>query len=75
MPDSFNVPVPNLISDPPVPPPSRRRKFYDSKVREKLESKDDLRSRGVESPDRADALIGAIMMRLSVFEGTAAGAN
>jgi hypothetical protein len=30
--------------------------------REKLESKADLRARGVESPDRADALIGAIML-------------
>jgi phage terminase large subunit len=41
-----------------------RRKLYDSKGREKLESKADLRARGVESPDRADALIGAIMLRL-----------
>jgi hypothetical protein len=39
-----------------------RRKLYDSKGREKLESKADLASRGVESPDRADALIGAVMM-------------
>jgi hypothetical protein len=39
-----------------------RRKLYDSKGREKLESKADLRARGVESPDRADALIGAIML-------------
>jgi phage terminase large subunit len=39
-----------------------RRKLYDSKGREKLESKADLAARGVESPDRADALIGAIMM-------------
>ncbi len=30
-----------------------RRKLYDSKGREKLESKADLRARGVESPDRA----------------------
>jgi phage terminase large subunit len=41
-----------------------RRKLYDSRGREKLESKADLKSRGVESPDRADALIGAVMMRL-----------
>jgi hypothetical protein len=41
-----------------------RRKLYDSKGREKLESKADLASRGVESPDRADAVCGAIMMRL-----------
>jgi hypothetical protein len=39
-----------------------RRKLYDSRGREKLESKADLASRGVESPDRADALIGAVMM-------------
>jgi hypothetical protein len=39
-----------------------RRKQYDSKGREKLESKADLRARGVESPDRADALIGAIVL-------------
>jgi hypothetical protein len=43
-----------------------RRKLYDSKGRERLESKADLASRGVESPDRADALIGAVMMRLQV---------
>jgi hypothetical protein len=39
-----------------------RRKQYDSKGREKLDSKADLRVRGVESPDRADALIGAIIL-------------
>src|SRR5262249_28522986 len=39
-----------------------RRKLYDSRGREKLESKADLRARGVESPDRADAIIGAIIM-------------
>src|SRR6516165_12647535 len=39
-----------------------RRKLYDSKGRERLESKADLRARGVESPDRADALIGAIIL-------------
>jgi hypothetical protein len=38
-----------------------RRKLYDSKGRERLESKADMRARGLESPDRADALIGAIM--------------
>jgi phage terminase large subunit len=41
-----------------------RQKLYDSKGRERLESKADLKSRGGESPDRADALIGAVMMRL-----------
>jgi phage terminase large subunit len=44
---------------------SSRRKLYDSKGRERLESKADLKARGGESPDRADALIGAISMRLS----------
>src|SRR5260370_18019988 len=39
-----------------------RRKLCDSKGREKLESKADLRARGVESPDRADALIGTIVL-------------
>jgi hypothetical protein len=39
-----------------------RRKIYDSKGRERLESKADLRARGVESPDRADAIIGAIIL-------------
>jgi hypothetical protein len=39
-----------------------RRKLYDSRGRERLESKTDLRARGVESPDRADAIIGAIIM-------------
>jgi hypothetical protein len=39
-----------------------RRMLYDSKGREKVESKADLRARGVESPDRADALIGAIAL-------------
>jgi hypothetical protein len=37
-------------------------KLYDSKGREKLESKADLRARGVASPDSADALIGAIVL-------------
>jgi hypothetical protein len=37
---------------------SSRRKLYDSKGRERLESKADMRARGLESPDRADALIG-----------------
>jgi hypothetical protein len=39
-----------------------RRKLYDSRGRERLESKADLRARGVESPDRADAIIGAIIL-------------
>jgi hypothetical protein len=39
-----------------------RRKLYDSRGRERPESKADLRARGVESPDRADAIIGAIIL-------------
>jgi phage terminase large subunit len=39
-----------------------RRKLYDSRGRERLESKADLRSRGCESPDRADAVVGAITL-------------
>jgi hypothetical protein len=39
-----------------------RRKLYDSRGREKLESKADLRARGIESPDRADAVIGSIIL-------------
>jgi hypothetical protein len=39
-----------------------RRKQYDSRGRERLESKADLRARGVESPDRADAIIGSIIL-------------
>ena len=39
-----------------------RRKLYDSKGREKLEAKADMRGRGLESPDRADAIIGAVML-------------
>jgi hypothetical protein len=39
-----------------------RRKLYDSKGRERLESKADMRARGLESPDRVDALIGAVML-------------
>jgi hypothetical protein len=39
-----------------------RRKEYDSRGRERLENKADLKARGVESPDQADALIGAVML-------------
>jgi phage terminase large subunit len=41
---------------------SSRRKLYDSKGRERLESKADMRARGLESPDLADAVIGAVML-------------
>jgi hypothetical protein len=46
-----------------------RRKLYDSKGRERLESKADMRARGLESPDRADALIGAVMLGASFGTG------
>lgn len=38
-----------------------RRLEWDSKGRLRIEGKDDMRARGVKSPDRADAYIGAIM--------------
>ena len=41
-----------------------RQKQYDSKGREKRESKSDMRSRGLESCDQADALVGSIMLAL-----------
>jgi hypothetical protein len=41
-----------------------RRKIYDSKGRERIEPKSDLAAGGIESPDRAEAIIGAAMMRL-----------
>jgi hypothetical protein len=41
-----------------------RRKLYDSRGREKLESKADLKARRFESPDRADGLVGAIVLGL-----------
>jgi phage terminase large subunit len=38
-----------------------RRLEWDSRGRLRIESKDDMRARGIKSPDRADAYIGAIM--------------
>jgi len=38
-----------------------RRGWPDSKGRLQLESKADMRSRGLSSPDRADAVLGAMM--------------
>lgn len=38
-----------------------RRLEWDKKGRLRIESKDDMRARGVKSPDRADAYVGAIM--------------
>ena len=52
-----------------------RQKLYDSKGRERLESKADLRSRGVVSPDRADALIGAIMLGIFGHGGAITAAD
>lgn len=52
-----------------------RRKLYDSKGREKLESKDDMKARGVESPDRADALIGASVLGKSRAHGALVAAR
>jgi hypothetical protein len=40
-----------------------RRTSCDSRGRIKLESKDELRARGLKSPDRADAVVGAFAMR------------
>lgn len=40
---------------------SNRRKEYDSRARIRLDSKQDLKSRGVESPDLAGATIMATM--------------
>jgi hypothetical protein len=41
---------------------SRQTKF-DSRGRTKLESKEDMRSRGIKSPDRADAVVGVFNVR------------
>ena len=40
-----------------------RKTACDSRGRTKLESKDELRARGLKSPDRADAVVGAFAMR------------
>jgi len=42
---------------------------YDSKARIQLESKESMRGRGLSSPDRADAIIGAAVMSLPGFTG------
>ena len=41
-----------------------RRREYDGKMRLRLEDKERLRARGVESPDRADAVFGALWFRI-----------
>jgi phage terminase large subunit len=49
-----------LLNDPSlISQLSTRKTFYDMKGRLRLESKDDMRTRGVKSPDRADAVAGA----------------
>ena len=48
---------------------SGRRLQYDSKARIQLEPKELMRSRGLSSPDRADAVIGAGVMCLPGFTG------
>ena len=52
-----------LINDPTLISQLTTRKiFYDMKGRVRLEPKDDLRARGVKSPDRADAVAGAFAL-------------
>jgi hypothetical protein len=48
---------------------SSRRLQYDSKARIQLEPKESMRARGLSSPDRADAIIGAAVMSLPGFTG------
>ena len=48
---------------------SLRRLQYDAKARIQLEPKESMRSRGLSSPDRADAIIGAAVMSLPGFTG------
>ena len=48
---------------------SGRRLQYDSKARIQLEPKESMRARGLSSPDRADAVIGAAVMSLPCFAG------
>jgi hypothetical protein len=48
---------------------SSRRLQYDSKARIQLEPKESMRARGLSSPDRADAVIGAAVTCLPGFSG------
>ena len=57
-----------LINDPTLISQLTTRKiFYDLKGRVKLESKDDMRARGLKSPDRADAVAGAFALGSPTF--------
>ena len=49
---------------------SSRRLQYDAKARIQLEPKESMRSRGLCSPDRADAIIGVAVMSLPGFTGS-----
>jgi hypothetical protein len=49
---------------------SSRRLEYDAKARIQLEPKESMRSRGLSSPDRADAIIGAAVMSLPGLTGS-----
>lgn len=52
-----------LLNDPALISQLTTRKiFYDLKGRVRLETKDDLRARGVKSPDRADAVCGCFAL-------------
>ena len=46
---------------------SSRRLQYDAKARIQLEPKESMRARGLPSPDRADAVIGAAVQGLPGF--------
>ena len=48
---------------------SSRRLQYDTKARIQLEPKDSMRARGLPSPDRADAVIGAVSASLPGLTG------
>ena len=48
---------------------SSRRLQYDHKAKIQLEPKESMRARGLSSPDRADAVIGAAVMSLPGFTG------
>lgn len=58
----------SLINDPTlVSQLTTRKLFYDNKGRVRLEPKDEMRARGLKSPDRADAVVGAFAHGLRSF--------